>query len=71
MFTYQERFNFVKFLFSIAYSNGKVTQEEELEIRKIASYLYLRKIKIRNSYNRQFLKATSTGIYTNASVFLH
>lgn len=41
--TYQERFDFVKFLFGIAYSDGNVTKDEELEIRKIASHLFLRK----------------------------
>ena len=43
LLTYQERFDFIKFLFGIAYSDGKVTKGEELEIRKIASYLHLRK----------------------------
>ena len=43
LLTYQECFDFVKFLFGIAHSDGKVTQAEELEIRKIAGYLFLRK----------------------------
>lgn len=41
LLTYNERFKFVEFLFSIAYSSGTITTEEELEIRKIASYLHL------------------------------
>lgn len=43
LLTYSERFDFIEFLFSIASSDGEVTQDEELEIRKIASYLYLSK----------------------------
>lgn len=43
LFTYNERFDFIEFLFGIAYSDGEVTQDEELVIREIASYLYLKK----------------------------
>lgn len=38
---YENRLNLVKFLFGIAYSDGEVTASEELEIRRIASYLFI------------------------------
>lgn len=38
---YSARVQLVKFLFGVAYADGKVTQGEELEIRKIASYMQI------------------------------
>lgn len=38
---YGARVQLVKFLFGVAYSDGQVTQAEELEIRRIASYLQI------------------------------
>lgn len=39
---YGARVQLVKFLFGVAYADGQVTPGEELEIRKIASYLLIR-----------------------------
>lgn len=38
---YSARVQLIKFLFGVAYSDGQVTQGEELEIRKIASYMLI------------------------------
>lgn len=59
---YEARVQLIKFLFGVAYSDGQVTSAEELEIRKIASYmlisqqdyLTLRSIYFRQHYQRQY-----------------
>lgn len=38
---YGARVQLIKFLFGVAYSDGQVTQGEELEIRRIASYMLI------------------------------
>lgn len=38
---YQARIQLIKFLFDVAYSDGQVTQGEELEIRRVASYMQM------------------------------
>lgn len=70
---YQARVQLIKFLFGVAYSDGQVTQAEELEIRKIASYmligeqdyLYLRAIYFQN--HRQQRQQTYSSTYSKSS----
>lgn len=69
LLTYQERFDFIKFLFGVGHSDGKVTKDEELEIRKIASYLYLRKkdyIYLQSIFFKNTQKKSSPSNYKQA-----
>lgn len=73
LLSYQERFNFVQFLFGIAYSDGKVTKAEELEVRRIAGYLYLRKkdyLYLQSLFFKDFNKKSSSN-YTQASNYYY
>ncbi len=50
---YQSRVELINFLFEVAYADGQVSQYEELEIRKIASYMLVGQmdyIRLRSFY---------------------
>ncbi len=53
---YQSRVQLIDFLFKVAYADGQVSQYEELEIRKIASYMLVGQmdyIRLRSFYFQQ------------------
>ncbi|MDY0780662.1 TerB family tellurite resistance protein [Tenacibaculum sp. IB213877] len=60
---YGARVQLVKFLFGVAYSDGQVTPAEELEIRKIASYMSIRMqdyLYLRSLYYQQRQSQSTT-----------
>ncbi|MBS9774917.1 MAG: TerB family tellurite resistance protein [Tenacibaculum sp.] len=68
--TYSNRLELVKFLFGIAYSDGEVTASEELEIRRIASYMFINEfdyISLRSMYYNQQNRRTQSARYSQSS----
>lgn len=67
---YVARVQLVKFLFGVAYADGQVTEAEELEIRKIASYMLLTQhdyVTLRGVYYRHGERRRYTTTYSQNS----
>lgn len=70
---YNARIQLINFLFGVAYSDGHVTQNEELEIRRIASYLSIGQfdyLNLRSAYfqnHQQQKRETYSSTYSKNS----
>lgn len=67
---YQARIQLIKFLFNVAHSDGKVTQGEELEIRRIASYMLIGEhdyYQLRSIYYQQRYYQQQSRTYSQSS----
>lgn len=67
LLAYQEKLDFIEFLFSVAQADGEITTDEELEIRKIASYFGILK-RDYTYFQNQFFKSYYEQSYTSSYV---